>query len=226
MSIQREELFTKLDKEIKLMSSMVFRQLEILFTRFDSKDNREATYIQMDENEMLIDGLDTQIRKDIIDVILVYTPRAADLRMIMAAYDITVALERTADLIMNIYISLNKVNLEGKTYSKLQVSMTSILYTVDSMVKSAISSFLNQNIELGREILLRDNIVNELYREIKAEIIEISADKVLDKQKVEEIMALGAISHNIERIGDYATNIVEAAIYLIEGKSILHEDIK
>ena len=29
-------------------------------------------------------------------------------------------------------------------------------------------------------------------------------------------------SYNIERIGDNATNIAEAAIYLIEGKNIKH----
>jgi len=36
------------------------------------------------------------------------------------------------------------------------------------------------------------------------------------------ITSINSISYNIERIADNATNIAEAAIYLIEGKDIRH----
>ena len=37
-----------------------------------------------------------------------------------------------------------------------------------------------------------------------------------------DTLCINSISYNIERIGDNAINIAEAAIYLIEGKNIKH----
>ena len=47
-------------------------------------------------------------------------------------------------------------------------------------------------------------------------------DKILSQQEVTDALCINSMAYNIERIGDNATNIAEAAIYLIEGKNIKH----
>ena len=41
-------------------------------------------------------------------------------------------------------------------------------------------------------------------------------------KEVTDALCINSMAYNIERIGDNATNIAEAAIYLIEGKNIKH----
>ncbi|MFR4037941.1 MAG: PhoU domain-containing protein [Butyricimonas faecalis] len=46
--------------------------------------------------------------------------------------------------------------------------------------------------------------------------------KTIKDQNMLDALSLSGMSYNIERIGDNATNIAEAAIYLMEGKNAKH----
>ena len=46
--------------------------------------------------------------------------------------------------------------------------------------------------------------------------------KTINEQDMLDALSISGMSYNIERIGDNATNIAEAAIYLMEGKNAKH----
>ena len=46
--------------------------------------------------------------------------------------------------------------------------------------------------------------------------------RTVKDQDLLDALSLSNMSYNIERIGDNATNIAEAAIYLMEGKNAKH----
>ncbi len=222
MTLHREKMFDKIGKDLLVMSKMVFKQMQLVSDRLGCKEV-EGYIEDIANNELIIDGLETKIRKNVIGAIVLYTPRASDLRKIMACYDIAISLERTGDLLLNVNRSLDKVDLDGEIFQELKEELLTIMSIADKMVKNAIYSFTCEDITLTRETLKNDDVVDKMYLDITQEIVSLSTGKTLDKQKIEEAMSLSALTHNIERIADYATNIVEAAVYLIEGKNIQHK---
>ncbi len=224
MTIYREKMFDKISKDLIILSKVVFKQLKYVADKLASED----ALIYSDDiaaNEAIIDSLEVKIRKNVIATVLFYSPRASDLRKIMACYDITVSLERIGDLIQNIDNSLSDIDFSNNVYSSVKASVRELLVLTEAMVKDSIYSFVQEDLELSSITFKKDDAVDELYDKISNQLITISADKVHSANELEELFALKSISHNIERIADYSTNIVEAAVYLIEGKNMLHKDI-
>ena len=217
----RDRIFDKIGKDLIVMSKITFKQMQFVSDKLHAIDNPEIKE-ELVQNELILDGLEVKIRKKVIGAIVLYSPRASDLRKIMACYDTAISLERTGDLLLNINKHLNKVDFKGELYLQLRDSLFELIEVADTMLKNAIYSFTSEDLELTRQTIKNDDIVDDLYKEISAELISLSSGKTLESKQIEEIVSLSALSYNIERIADNATNIVEAAVYLIEGKNIQH----
>ncbi len=214
-------MFDKIGKDLLVMSKITFKQIQFVSDKLHAKDisgNKE----EMIQNELILDSLEVKIRKGVIGAIVLHSPRASDLRNIMACYDIAISLERTGDLLLNINKHLEKVDFNGGLYIQLKDSLHNLIDLAEVMVKNAIYSFTCEDLELTKQTIKNDDVVDNLYKEIKGELISLSSGKTLDSKDLEEIISFSALSYNIERIADNATNIVEAAVYLIEGKNIQH----
>ena len=73
----------------------------------------------------------------------------------------------------------------------------------------------NEKIKKAKEIIKHDDIVDELFNEIKKELIEmLHVNKDIGEQAADLLM----VAKYFERIGDHATNIAEWVIYSITGK--------
>jgi phosphate transport system protein len=87
------------------------------------------------------------------------------------------------------------------------------------MLKDAVRSFANRDLELARALKERDGQLDQMNRNF--------ADKMTDlmSQHVEQIpsyMDLIFISRFLERIGDQATNIGEDTVYAISAEETRH----
>lgn len=219
--MQREKKFEKITKDLLAMSKVVFKQLQLIKDQLEGK-NLSAQEDDFEQNELILDGLEVKIRKDVINVIILYGPRASDLRKIISCYDITSSLERIGDLALNAHGYLNKIDFEGEILKSLYDRLHKLLSIAETMTKNAIYAFSCEDIQLTKDTIELDDIADDIHREIGIELISLSSNSILSPQQSIDILSISSMSYNLERIADNATNMAEVAVYLIEGRNIQH----
>jgi phosphate transport system protein len=88
-----------------------------------------------------------------------------------------------------------------------------------AMVRDSLHAFVNRDAGQARDVLVRDDEVDELKKEIT---VELSGTMTRDPASVSWALALILIARNLERIGDHATNIAENTIFVVEGRDVRH----
>ena len=82
------------------------------------------------------------------------------------------------------------------------------------MVKNSIRAFLNRDLKLARKVWKADEEVDELFRNIYEEQLDIA---VSDSVNTRLSIMFAFVAAHLERIGDYATNICEEIVFSLEG---------
>lgn len=222
MNRLREKFFLRISQDFEVMSQIVVQQIHQTRRLLETNTLPEI-YTEINNNEHIIDSLDVKIRDEIIHTIVLYSPRAGDLRKIMAYYDMTAYLERIGDLLVNISIFMNQADIGGTIFPLYKNPISKLWTIAENMVQNAIFAFTCEDNNLAKETISLDDTVDSLHQELVRNLRTQNATKTLKEQQLTDILSLNSISYNIERIGDNATNIAEAAIYLIEGKNIKHQ---
>lgn len=90
---------------------------------------------------------------------------------------------------------------------------------IDILEKS-VESIVNKNMELAREVIILDDDIDELRVNIIEKSIELIALKQPMAKDLRIIYALGNMALELERIGDYSTNIAMETIKIGEEKHV------
>ncbi len=208
--------------DFELISKTVLTQLQ-LATKLLEDNSIAELYEEINENEIIIDRLEMKIREEVVFTIFTFNPLAADLRRIIAYQDITTNLERIGDILLNIANFLKESDLSGPQTHEFKKEFSKMMGIVQEMVRNALISFSTQDNTLAYQIIKEDKKVNQLFRKINSNLQEAFSSKNLTREDLENILDINAINQNLERIGDSATNIAEAAVYLTEGRDIRHK---
>lgn len=207
--------------DFELLSKTALLQLQIV-TKLLHKNKIEALIEEAEANEIIIDRLEIKIREEVVFAIFQFTPKAADLRKIITYQDITTNLERVGDMLLNIIHFTSDIDLNSDEFNDTKKLLDKMLQYVSDMLRNSIFSFSNEDTKVAYETLKEDDKVDELFYQIKLSLQKTFANRTLSEGDIKNIMCIDTISHNLERIGDSATNIAEATIYLTEGKDIRH----
>ena len=205
MPTLKEKVFSRITEDFQVLAKIVIRQLNLTKQLMDD-NHKEEIYTEINNNERIIDSIEVKIRNEVINMIVLYSPRATNLRMIISYYDMTAYLERIGDLILNVSHFMKKIAVDDCLFTTY----------------NAIFAFTCEDIQLAKETIETDDQVDELHHFIGQHLPTQCFDKILSQQEVTDALCINSMAYNIERIGDNATNIAEAAIYLIEGKNIKH----
>ena len=87
------------------------------------------------------------------------------------------------------------------------------------MLEDAVTSFMNKDSDLARNVCMRDDEVDDLNDQIFRELITYMLQ---DPHNINRAIKLILISRYLERIADHATNIAEDVYYMTKGKDIRH----
>ena len=137
---------------------------------------------------------------------------ARDLRQISAALKMITDMERIGDQaadIAEIIIS------EKKSESTDIPKIGKMSEAVAKMVRDSVSAYVKKDLELSRNVMDADDVVDNLFEENKQELIEFIAENKGDQGR--EAIDLIMVAKYLERIGDHATNIAEWVEFSITG---------
>lgn len=167
--------------------------------------------------EARIDQLQLDIDDEIIKCLALHQPVASDLRFVTAAMRIVNDLERIGDLTTSISDRLLFILNEDPLGEPIEIE--TMMSNAASMLRDGLNSFVNQDAALARDILERDDVIDEQNRRHFEVLIERMKR---DSQSVELAVALLSVSRAVERIADLATNIAEDVVYMVEALDIRH----
>lgn len=221
MNTIREKYLEKIRGDFEVLAKIVFLQMDYINQLTIDNKNPEI-HLEIEHNETIIDGMEVKIRDEVIHSIVLYSPRATDSRKIMSYHDMTAYMERIGDLILNIADFFKEIDRSGKCFLTHEKIIREQLYMVKKMTQNAIFAFTCEDTELAKKVILADNMVDFHHKEIIHGIPACFIGKTINEQDMLDALSISGMSYNIERIGDNATNIAEAAIYLMEGKNAKH----
>lgn len=159
-----------------------------------------------------IDNEERDIEQDCLKILLMEHPVAGDFRDVSATLKMITDLERIADQASDISEISLQFGEEKFIKEPFHIEMMSKL--VISMVKDGVKSFINKDAEAAKELDKRDDRVDELFRTIKKDLIELIK---ADSENADQAILFMMIAKYLERIGDHAVNIGEWTEYAVSG---------
>jgi phosphate transport system protein len=207
--------------DFELLAKTTLTQLQIT-NKLLHDNSIEALYEEAESNEIILDRLEIKVREEAVFTIFQFNPKAADLRKIITYQDITTNLERVGDMLLNVVHFLRETDFSQPAFEAVKKKINKMVELVGEMLRNAIFSFSNEDNNIAYRVIEEDDRVDELFHQISLYLQDEFEGKKLTKFEIRNMIHTNAISHNLERIGDSATNIAEATIYLTEGKDIRH----
>lgn len=169
---------------------------------------------QVHDAEHEIDQKERDIENLCFKLLLKQQPVAKDLRQVSAALRMISDMERIGDQASDIVE--NARYIQDNTYES-NLHIRDMAEATMKMVTDSIDSFVKRDLELARKTMKEDDVVDELFNKVKAELIGLIGE---DSSKGEMCLDLLMIAKYFERIGDHATNIAEWVEYSITGVHI------
>ncbi|NDV96816.1 hypothetical protein D0T84_18160 [Dysgonomonas sp. 521] len=203
------------------LSKTAMLQMQIT-TRLMQDNTIGELYGEAESNEIIMDRLEIKVREEVVFTIFRFNPMAADLRKIISYQDVTINLERIGDMLLNIIHFLKETERNLPEFEPVNKKILKMAGYASEMLRNAVFSFSNEDSHMAYKVIEEDDKVDELFHQISSSLQEVFTNRPLSKKEVQSIININAISYNLERIGDSATNIAESAIYLTDGKDIRH----
>jgi len=206
-----DELKTKLAEMAGLAEEAVRDAVRALL---ESDVAQAKLVVQRDE---AIDALELDVEERSVKLLALQQPMARDLRLITTAMKVSGDLERVGDHAVNIAETVHWL-VEGPLFPVVP-EIEELVRLSTGMLKDCLDAFIRGDTKLAREILVRDDRVDELHENTFRILLTHMME---DPRKISAGMDLLLVSGNLERIADLATNVSEDVIYMVEGSIVKH----
>jgi phosphate transport system protein len=205
-----------LKKKILSICAIVEENVRDAIKALVRRDTALATKVIDTDEE--IDDLEVVLEEDCLKTLALYQPVAKDLRFIIAVFNINNDLERIGDLAVN--IAERALSLAACSEIDIPFDYTSMAEKVLLMVKKSLDSLVQMDPDLARRVCEEDDEVDVINRQAYSKVQERIRQY---PERVDCLIQFPAISSELERIADHATNIAEEVIYLSEGEIVRHK---
>ena len=206
----------QLNNELIEMGGMIEKAISDTVKALVNQDIELASnVIEYDEE---IDHQEREIEQLCLKLLLQQQPVAKDLRLISAALKMITDMERIGDHATD--ISEITIELSKESYIKKLDHIQQMAKETMVMLVQSVEAFVNKDMDKARAVIAHDDVVDDLFNKVKAELIEMIHEDVNAGEQASDLLMAAKY---FERIGDHATNISEWVIFSITGQ---HPDDK
>jgi phosphate transport system protein len=160
-----------------------------------------------------IDGRYLEVHQSILTLLATQAPVATDLRLIAALLHLIKSIERMGDQCVNIAKLIPLSGHEAPTDEGMIRDIVTMGRQVKALLGQAKSAFATRNIDLARDLVRADDVVDNLNRECFRLAIEIGDDP----DRREWAMTMLLVARALERMGDNAVDIGEQTAFVVTG---------
>ncbi len=217
MSAHLHREIERLKKSLLSLCAIVEDQVQIAVRALLDRDEELARAVRVRDAE--IDQREVEVEEECLKVLALHQPVAVDLRFIVAALKINNDLERIGDLAVN--ISKKAKRFAALPPMQIPFDLEGMCAKTQAMLRDSLDALVNLDPELARQVCKRDDEVDAIKRSFRK-----SAEQRIRQNpgQIEFLLTLLAVSRNLERVADHATNIAEDVIYMVDGKIIRHAE--
>ena len=173
--------------------------------------NEEKTKERVFALETEIDQMEREVETRCMRLLLHQQPVARDLRAISAALKMISDMERIGDQAADI---VELVPYIAKSEYKNKVDIAKMAKETVSMVTDSVEAFVKKDLELAAQVIEHDDIVDEMFAEIKKKLMELVRNQDVDAEPALDLLMAAKY---FERIGDHAVNVAEWVEYSVTG---------
>jgi len=215
MSIHLQRQIEGLKQKILFVGTLVEEAIAKAVSALIKRDRQLARSVIDEDDE--IDRMEVDVEEEVLKILALYHPVAADLRFVIAVLKINNDLERMGDLARN--IAKRVVFLTNCERFDLPVEFRAMASKTQSMVKQCLDALVSTDPELARQVRESDDEVDLLRRNIQNQI----TDQIqIHPERAECLLRLTSVARHLERLADMATNVAEDVIYMAEGEIVRH----
>jgi len=204
-----------LRNQLLTMGGMVEERVHRAVHALVHRSEEDAKRIIASDKE--INDLQMDVDNRCLKLLATQAPLAVDLRLITSAMKINADLERIGDQAVNVAESV--LVLIPQPPLKPLIDIPRMAGIAEKMIRDALDAFVKRDAELARDVLRRDDEVDELKDQVFRELLTYM---MADPGTIQRALSLILISRNLERIADHATNIAEDVIFIAEAKDVRH----
>ena len=154
-----------------------------------------------------------ELEEHCLHIMVTQQPVAVDLRLIIATMNIVTELERIGDYAAGIA----KLAVRVELYPKRDIP--NAIYQLSNqcrdMLRRAMVAYTEHDANLAYAVADNDDSLDSQYKLLFQKLVGETRDA---SQSTDHLLSVLFVAHNLERIGDRATNIAERIIFMTSGK--------
>ena len=203
----------------KKLLTIVATAKEAVEKAVKSVDERDAVLAQaVVDGDFDIDRAEVGLEEDCLKILALYQPVATNLRVIVSVMKMNNDIERIGDLAVN--IAERALFLCSEAPVEAPSDLADMRSKALAMLTGSLDALVRLDTKCAREVRAADDEVDDINRQL---FKEFAAAVRRNPDHVESLLSYLSVGRHLERIADYATNIAEDVIYLMEGEIVRHK---
>lgn len=207
-----DQRLNSLNESILQLSSLVDEAIEKAMDSLYKRDAVAAAAVV--EADRQVNDLRYAVEDEALQILATQQPMASDLRRVIAAIHIAVELERIGDHASGIATLVERMETEDEIDSLHKLPKMAARARL--MVQMSTDAYVKNDDTLAFSMIAKDDKIDRQYRKLFQETMNM----MRDDDYIRRATYLLWVGHDLERIGDRATNIAERVIFMSTGKHI------
>jgi phosphate transport system protein len=190
---------------------LVISSLDRALEAVQHKDIELAELVVADDDR--IDGRYLEVHQATLTLLATQAPVATDLRLISALLHVMKCMERMGDQCVNIAKVIPITGHDAPQEDAMLQRIDKMGKQVRSQISQSKKAFAARDVELARDLVRQDDLVDDLNKECFQLAVEVGDDH----DTREWAMTMMLVARALERTGDNAVDIGEQVAFVVTG---------